>query len=145
MGIIVLATGTPETSDSVRALTDELVYAMGRDFDLTGVKLPKTDTIVLNVFAIAPDRGVIPNGTSHKRSAHEFWSSYNIDFDRYVRGDAADKLQALADGLRGAINQLPENRMAVETKSAFANAVQAAISLLVSEPDRVQRFQKPLV
>jgi hypothetical protein len=145
MGIMILATGTPETSDGVRALTAELIYAIGRDFDLDRVVLPKADTIVLNVNAIAPSRGVMPNGTSHKRSAKEFWTFYNIDFDRYVQGDAAAKLAALANGLRGAVRQLPDNRMSVSTKEAFEAAVEAGIELLMSEPDRLRPFQAPLI
>src|SRR5262245_53840452 len=99
MAIVFLASGSPETSKSVYELAQELAYAMGRTFDLEKAAEAKPDKIVLSISAIAPFRGTRPNGTSFKRSHAEFWSSYNIDFERYVAGDARAKLEAMCAAL----------------------------------------------
>jgi len=142
---MVLAGGSPEAAQSVNALAAELVYAMGRDFDFERVALPKSDAIVLSLSAVAPMRGAIPNGTSHKRSQKEFWSSYSIDFVPYATGDANAKLAALSDALLGAVNQVPDNRMPSEIKIRFAAALETGIALLQSDIERLRPFQRPLV
>ncbi len=144
MGIVFLASGSPETSRSVYELTQELAYAMGRSFDLATDAPLKSDTVVLNVFAVAPFRGAIPNGASFKRTHAEYWSSYNIDFEKYVAGDAQAKLEALCAALAGAANQVPDRRMATEEKRRFEAALSDGVALLLSEPERISRFQRPL-
>jgi hypothetical protein len=144
MGIVFLATGSPETGRSVNELAQELAYAMGRNFDLGKAAPSKPDALILNVFAVAPLRGAIPNGTSYKRSRAEFWSAYNIDFEKYVASDARGKLEAMGTALIGAINQVPDSRMTGEQKRHFEAALMNGIGLLLSEPDRMRRFQHPL-
>jgi hypothetical protein len=144
MAVTFLASGSPETSKSVYELAQELAYAMGRGFDLEKAAPLKPDTIVLNVFAVAPFRGAIPNGTQFKRTHAEYWSSYNIDFDRYVAGDARGKLEAMCAALAGAVDQVPDSRMAAEEKRRFQAALADGVTLLLSEPERMIRFQRPL-
>jgi hypothetical protein len=144
MGITFLASGSPETSKSVHELAQELAYAMGRSFDLEKAAPLKPDTVVLNVFAVAPFRGSIPNGTSFKRTHAEFWSSHNIDFEKYVAGDAGGKLAAICEALTGAVNQVPDKRMALDEKRRFEAALSDGVALLLSEPERISRFQRPL-
>jgi hypothetical protein len=72
MGITILASGSPETSKSVYELAQELAYAMGRSFDLEKAAPLKPDTVVLNVFAVAPFRGIIPNGQASSAPTRSF-------------------------------------------------------------------------
>lgn len=144
MGIMVLTFGSPETAENIRDLALELVYAMGRTLDLEQVALGKPDTLVLGLHAVAPFRGVIPNGTQFKRKHGEFWSSYGIDFEGYVTGDARAKLNALRAAMLGAINQVPDDRMSPAQKAEFATAASAGVELLLSEPERVHRFNRPI-
>jgi hypothetical protein len=104
----------------------------------------KPDTVVLNVFAVAPFRGIIPNGTSFKRTHAEFWSSYNIDLEKYVTADARGKLEAICAALAGAVNQVPDMRMSGEEKRRFEAALSDGVALLLSEPERMSPFQRPL-
>jgi hypothetical protein len=141
MGITILASGSPETSKSVYELAQELAYAMGRSFDLEKAAPLKPDTVVLNVFAVAPFRGIIPNGTSFKRTHAR---SYNIDFQKYVTADARGKLEAICAALAGAVNQVPDMRMSGEEKRRFEAALSDGVALLLSEPERMSPFQRPL-
>ena len=93
---------------------------------------------------MAPFRGVIPNGTSFKRTRAEFWSSYSIDYEKYVLGDARGKMEALCAALIGAVNQVPDSRMTGDEKRRFEVALVDAVALLLSEPERMSRFQRPL-
>jgi hypothetical protein len=73
MGVIILASGrSPEAGRSVSEIAQELAYAMARWFDLEKVAPLKPDTLVLSVCAVAPCRGIIPNGASFKRADAEF-------------------------------------------------------------------------
>lgn len=133
----VMASGTPEIGQRMRKLTDELTYAMGRDFDFGTVELPKPDLVILSVCAIAPWRGAIPDGTSFKRSQGEFWSTFNVDFAAFESGDPRKRLEALAAALRGAVAQVPGSRIPDDIKSRFYSALAAAVELLLSEPERL--------
>lgn len=144
MGIVFLATGSPETGRSVNELAQELASAIGRNLDLGTAAPSKPNALVLNVLAVAPFRGAVPNGTSFKRSRAEFWSAYNIDFEKYVASDARGKLEAIGRALLGAINQVPDARMTDEQKRHFEAALSDGIALLLSEPERIRRFQHPL-
>jgi len=144
MGISLIASGSPETAHSVNKLAQELTYAMGRSFDFQKAATLKPDTVVLCVFAIAPYLGSISNGTRLKRTRAEFWSSYSIDFEKYVTGDARGKLDALHAALVGAVNQVPDKRMTSEERHRFEAAILDGIALLLSEPGRTSQFERPL-
>jgi hypothetical protein len=144
VSITILASGSPEAAESLRNLARELAYAMGRSFDLEKAATKTPYTIVISVLAVAPSRGFMPNGTSFKRGDAEYWSSYNVDFEKYVVGDARGKLGALCAALIGAVNQVPDKRMASEEKREFEAALGDAVALLMSEPERMTRFEPPL-
>lgn len=144
MSIKFLTFGSPEVAQSVHDLVQELAYAMGRSFDLEGAASLKPHTIILSLIAVAPARGTIPSGVQFKRTHQEFWSSFNVNFDAYVVGDARGKLEAISAALIGAVRQVPENRMTSEEKDRFEEALVHGTTLLLSEPDRVSRFQRPL-
>ena len=137
MPITVLAGGTPETSNRIRKLSDELVYAMERYFNFEKAPLLKPDLIVLNVIAIAPHRGSIPDGTSFKRSQHEFWTTFNVNYAAFESSDPRLRLEALAASFQGAFAQVPVSRTPAEIKAQFNNALRKAVTLLVSEPERL--------
>ncbi len=142
MPISVISTGTPEVADEVGKLADELLYAMGQTFDLARFDLAKSDLIVLNVYAIAPHRGSIPDGISFKRADREFWSSRNIDFLRYEGGDLATKIDAVGMALIEAFEQVPRSRASNDAKQAFRAAVSEAGMRLQAEPDRLTYRQR---
>ena len=142
MPISVMSTGTPEVANEVRKLADELLYAMGAILNLERLAQAKPDLVVLSIFAIAPERGTIPNGTRFSRVDREFTSSHNIDFHRFVDGDLATKLEAVGQALIDALNQVPETRANKSDKAAFANALPAAILKLTNEPDRLAYRQR---
>lgn len=52
-------------------------------------------TIVINLIAINPNRGAIPNSTSLKRLSGELWSSWNIDFAFFIAADDRQKEELL--------------------------------------------------
>lgn len=120
-------------------LADEFAYAMGSEIDFQKVELSKPDTIVLNLLCIDPACGSIPNGTSHKRSAAEFWTFYNVDHAAFMSPDVEVRIAALRDGLVAAVQQIPTTRMPESTKEALAHAAKIAARKLASEPDRLPR------
>ena len=142
MAIAVISTGTPEVADEVRKLADELLYTMGQSFDLARFASTKPDTIVLWVYAIAPHRGSIPDGTSFKRADQEFWSSRNIDFLRYEGGNPATKIDTVGAALIEAFEQLPKSRASDDAKREFSAAMSAASARLTAEPDRLTYRQR---
>ena len=142
MPISVMSTGTPEVANEVRTLADELLYAMGSVLDLENLGRAKPDLIVLSIFAIAPERGTIPNGTRLSRVHGEFTSSHNIDFHRFVDGDFRTKLEAVGHALIKALDQVPESRADKADKTTFADALPAAILKLMNEPDRLAYRQR---
>jgi hypothetical protein len=140
--ISVISTGTPEVANEVRKIADELLYAMGRNMNLEQIALPKPDLIVLCIYAIAPERGSIPDGTSFKRGDREFWSSRNIDFLRYVTGDLATQIDAVGVALIEAFEQVPKSRAPDEAKLDFRTAILAAAQLLLANPNRLAYRQR---
>ena len=140
--ISVISTGTPEVANEVGKVADELCYAMGGFLNLESIALSKPDRVVLCIYAIAPERGVIPDGTSFKRTDQEFWSSRNIDFHRYVGGDLATRIDAVAVALVEAFEQVPKTRASDALKRDFGIAVSAASRLLMAEPDRLAYRQR---
>ncbi|MBO9557260.1 MAG: hypothetical protein J7515_01570 [Caulobacter sp.] len=142
MAISVISTGTPEVANEVGKIADELLYAIGRHMDLERIALPKPDVIVLCIYAIAPERGVIPDKTSFKRADREFWSSRNIDFARYVGGDMATKIDAVKTALIDAFDRVPTSRAPNDAKRDFRAAITAAAQNLLAEPERLTYRQR---
>ena len=99
--------------------------------------------MVLSIVAVAPSRGTVSNRVIFKRSRAEFWSTYNVDFGDYVAGDARVKLEVMCKALIGAANQVPDKRMPAEEKRQFEAALWNGVTLLLAEPERIKRFQRP--
>lgn len=118
---------------------DEFAYAMGAEFDLAKIELPKSDSIVLNLVCIDPSRGLVPNGTSYKRSAAEFWTSHNVDFAAFTSTDLETQIVAVRNGLIAAILQVPSSRLPEHVKDDLQRAAEIAAAKLASDPDRLPR------
>lgn len=62
--------------------------------------------IVVNVVAIDPARGVIPNSVSLKRFSGELWSTWNVAFVDFLSADDGARARILLDAACGAIEAL---------------------------------------
>jgi len=139
MPIQFLPGGDASVGRRFNLFADEFAYAMGSEFDFQKVELSKPDTIVLNLLCIDPARGAVPNGTTHKRSAAEFWTSYNVDHAAFMSPNIEAQIAAIRDGLIAAIEQVPSSRMPESVKDALARAAKIAATKLVSELSRLPR------
>jgi hypothetical protein len=133
MPIVILAGGSPEYSGHIRQLSEKLAYAMGERFVLETAELNIPGTLVLNVRAIAPERGFIPEGTNHKRSTAEFWSSCNIDYAAYSTGRIEQQVDALKAALVAAMNQARPAWVSPELRRRFETAISEGAQQLLSE------------
>jgi hypothetical protein len=139
MPILLLASGDANTGRQFGLFADELAYAMGSDFDFQKVELPKEDAIVLNPICIDPAIATIANSVSHKRSAREFWTSYNVDHAGFSSANLAVRIGAIRDAMVGAARQVPSSRMPAGAMAEFERAATAAAARLLIERDRLPR------
>ncbi len=139
MAIHILSTGDPSVGAQLQLFASEFGYAMGSEFDLEKVKLLKPDDLVLSLVCIDPKRGILPNGTTHKRSASEFWTTYNVDYPAFTSATLGIRLAAIRDGFVGAISQVPPSRMQDEVRTALIRAAQIAVDKLLHEPERLPK------
>ncbi|WP_184716994.1 hypothetical protein [Caulobacter sp.] len=139
MPIHFMPTGDVSVGRRFNLFADEFAYAMGTEFDFAKAELLKPDTIVLNLLCVDPARGVVPNGTSHKRSAGEFWTFYNVDYAAFMSSDIGTRIAALRDGFIAAVQQVPSSRMPDRVKADLKRAAEITAIKLVSAPDRLPR------
>jgi hypothetical protein len=139
MPIHFMPTGDASAGRRFNLFADEFAYAMGSEFDFAKAELLKPDTVVLNLLCIDPARGVVPNGTSHKRSAREFWTFHNVDYAAFMSSDIETRVSAVRDGLIAAVQQVPSSRMPDRVKADLKRAAEVTASKLVSDPDRLPR------
>ena len=139
MPIHFMPTGDVSAGRRFNLFADEFAYAMGSEIDFQKVELSKPDTIVLNLLCIDPSRGVVPNGTSHKRSASEFWTFHNVDYAAFMSPDIGARIAAIRDGLIAAVQQVPSSRMPESVKADLQRAAEITARKLTAEPDRLPR------
>ena len=139
MPIQFLPTGDASVGRRFILFADEFAYAMGSEFDFQKAQLSKPGTIVLNLLCVDPANGAVPNGTSHKRSAGEFWTSYNVDHAAFASPDLEVRITAIRDAIIAAVQQIPSSRMSEGVKEALARAAVVATEKLALEPDRLPR------
>lgn len=139
MPIQFLPSGDASVGRRFILFADEFAYAMGSEFDLQKVELSRPDAVVLNLLCIDPLNGAVPNGTSHKRSAGEFWTFYNVDHAAFMSPDIETRIGALRDALIAAVRQVPSSRMPENVKEALTRAAEVTASKLALEPGRLPR------
>lgn len=137
MPIYILPTGDVSLGDRFRLFANEFAYAMGSEIDFETVQLLKPDEVVLSLVCIDPNRGVIPNGTTHKRSAAEFWTTYNVGYTAFSSPVLETRIEAVRDGIVGAVSQVPSSRMQDEVRTALIRAAEIAVDKLMREPERL--------
>jgi hypothetical protein len=118
---------------------DEYVYSMGADFDFEKVQLTKLHDLILCLICLPPELSGFRSGTSFRRTSAEFWSTFQVDHASFVSGDLARMINALKDGLIGAITQVPASRMPLYLKQRFVEAAEKAALRLTDEPSRHPR------
>jgi len=62
--------------------------------------------IVVNVVAVDPARGVIPNSVSLKRFSGELWSTWNVAFSEFLAADDEERGKILRGAACSAIEAL---------------------------------------
>lgn len=138
MPIQVMPVSSPELGRRFNRMVDELAYAIGAEFDFNTAPLGRSGTLILNLIAVEPSRGAIPNGTRFRRSDNEFKSSFNIDYARWVAGDLAEQVDAVCDAYLGALGQTPSAWLPVDTLQRFKAALPNGRQRLLAEPDRLE-------
>ena len=136
MSISVLTLGDQPTGRAFMEWVDEFVYALGTDFALEQVSLDKSVSLVLNLVCLPSALQGFRMGTSLKRSDAEFWSKFEVDHASFVSTDDARRIDAIGEGLIGAISQVPTSRMPAELKASFVAAVNATAIRFKSETSR---------
>lgn len=139
MPIHFMPTGDASVGRRFNLFAEEFAYAMGAEFDFAKAELLKPDTLVLNLLCINPARGGVPNGTSHKRSAREFWTFHNVDYAAFMSPDIETRIAAIRDSLIAAVQQVPSSRMPDRMKADLKRAAEVTSTKLVSDPDRLPR------
>jgi len=137
MSIMIEPFSSVELGRRFNKAVHELAYAMGADLDLGAVTLGRSGTLVLQLIAIDPARGAVPNGTHFRRSEGELTSAINIDYARYIRGDLAEQLDCICKACLDALHQTPRVWLSGETRRAFEGALANARQRLLAEPDRL--------
>lgn len=139
MPVSVLTIGDQPSGRAFQQWLDEYVYSMGADFDFDKVRLAKPDELVLRLICLPPELNGFRGGTSFKRSSSEYWSTFQVDHASFISNDIARRINALKDGLIGAIAQVPDSRMPPDLKACFVEAAEKAARRLADEPSRHPR------
>jgi len=139
MAIHLLPTGDASAGRRFHLFANEFAYAMGSEINFETVQLLTPDVVVMNLVCVDPSLGIIPNRTSHKRSAAEFWTTYNVDYAGFHSRSLKARVEAVRDAFVAAVSQIPKARMQDEVKTALVHAADTAVDKLLREPDRLPR------
>ncbi|MBU6267846.1 MAG: hypothetical protein KGN34_09920 [Sphingomonadales bacterium] len=139
MSVSVLTLGDQPSGLAFQQWMNEYVYAMGVDFDFEKVQLDKADRLVLHMICLPAALSGFRIGTSFKRGSAEYWSTFQVDHASFISSDVAVRINALMDGLIGAVAQVPASRMPLDLKARFFEAATKAAHRLADEPSRHPR------
>ena len=139
MSIQLLTFGDVELGRSLHDWGNEFAYAMGAFFDFERDDFGRKATIALAIVCLPPAMAGMGNRTVLKRSASEFWSTFEADYEAFSSRSAANKISAIATALKGAIQQIPDSRMPAVVKEEFIKAISLAATKLLGEPARHPR------
>jgi hypothetical protein len=133
MPMSILTLGDASLGRSLQDWGDAFVYAMGPDFDFDNA-IPSKPHVVLNIICLPPTFTPISNDVALKRRNSEIWSTYNADYARFFTSAAAHKVAAIKSALIGAVQQIPDKIMPLETKATFVAAAERGGARLIAEP-----------
>lgn len=85
----------------------------------------KFGTLVLNLTAVNPKRGVIPNRVKLMRSSRELWCTWNISFDDFVGASSDAMREQLKRGVIEALRTVDDKYVSSAVIATMVNDIEA--------------------